>query len=107
MNWNIRFTKDMLAKAAAKGKSLITIGYTGTDFGRGEACMFWTDDQIRLLWLMAHEMNRGKTPREALALAESKIEDHEAKLAAAAAERTAEIAEAKAKKELERSPNHA
>ncbi len=103
MSWNIRFTKDMLAKAAVKGKSLLAIGYGGGDSGRGEACMFWTQEQITFLWLMAHEMNSGKTPREALEIILGEFPDTEAKLAKAAAERTAEIAAAKAKKELERS----
>lgn len=77
MSWNIRFPKDMIAKARAKGKDLFAIGYYGG--GRAEACMLWTDEETTLMWVMAHEINGGASPRDALATAEARIAEFKAR----------------------------
>jgi hypothetical protein len=79
MNWDIRYPKDMIAKAKEKGKDLFAIGYYGS--GRAEACMFLSDEHIALLWIMAHEIGRGASPRDALAAAEARIAAYESRKA--------------------------
>jgi hypothetical protein len=78
--WNIRFSKDHLARAKEKGRHSVAIGYDGA--GRAEAFMWLTPDDTTFLWLFAHEINQGKTPAEAFAVVEQKFAEHAAKQAA-------------------------
>lgn len=78
--WNIRFTKDHLARAKEKGRHSFAIGYDGA--GRAEAFMWLTPDDTTFLWLFAHEINQGKTRSEAFAVVQQKIADWHAKKAA-------------------------
>lgn len=79
MTWNIRFPKDQMVAARDKGKELFAIGYHGS--GRAEAFMHLDDERVSLLWIMANEMNAGRSPREAMTTAETRIAEHKAKIA--------------------------
>lgn len=78
--WNIRFTKDHLARAKEKGRHSFAVGYDGG--GRGEAFMWLTPYDATFIWLFTHEINQGKTPTEAFAAVEQRIALPAAKLAA-------------------------
>lgn len=80
MNWIIRYSKDDLARAKELGKECLAIGYNGNV--RSEAVMYMDEEQIATLWMMAQEMNHnGKSPREALDIAEARIADMKARIA--------------------------
>ena len=78
--WNIRFSKEHIARAKEKNRHSFAIGYDGA--GRAEAFMWLTPDDTTFLWLFAHEINQGKTPAEAFVVVEKKFADHAAKQAA-------------------------
>lgn len=81
-NWDIRFPKEMQHKATEKGRQLFAIGFLGV--GRGEACMFWTPENITFAWIFAHNINGGMTPKEAFDATEATIANAEAERAAKA-----------------------
>lgn len=86
--WRIRYKKAMLATAAERGKELFAVGYVGyvgyVGKGRGEAFMYLDNEQATTLWCMAHEINGGKTAREALEIVEGRIAEHRAEMSAKA-----------------------
>lgn len=89
--WKIRYTKEHLAKAVQKGRESFAIGYHGA--GRGEAFVWLKQYDSTYLWLLAHEINQGKTPQEAFAEVEKKLGEYEAKREADKAAEAAEVLE--------------
>lgn len=79
MAWNIKFPKDVKAKAAAQGKHVLALGY---ECGiRAEFMLYKTEDEIFIMSRLAHEMHDGSDPREAMERAIASLEQAKKDLA--------------------------